>query len=399
MNDNYLVLILCFSILIYFTYKNNTKENNTKENNTKENNTKENNTKDKFNNTIRVNDYIQSKINELNEQKEIYDMEIKNDNYIDNNNLLNNYVEFNKDINEYTDIIKDETNELKSLTNTNFKSVENNYNQYNNYKIDKWYFDFDKKYNNIFENNPNNSPIVNHHNDTFSNTNNNIELFSDTIENDNLFSSFLGTYFVLPYQYKNLNRVYFVISKYINEQDTNKIIEEGPNEIYDLNIDKYVMAVYIDDFMINEYEINIARFESIFLETYNSNTMNEANKNENPDMKDNLEGVTITIEKEIPLLIKNSTVINEIEIDNVKNILYNLGFYINNKFHLFLVKSKFEKKYLNITTVEGTKQKLEYQDTNDDLYRCYSINGTTLLHIKKKNEINKPFQSLINNPI
>lgn len=357
MNDNYLLLIICFTLLMYFMYH---KQKNSLQNNIEDNinSNLENIKKDDFDDTMTINNYINSKIDEFKKEK---------DTVIDKDSILNKYKQFNQNIDNYGKSLSDNINDFKETIPISLTNLANNINNYNYSNIKDFYDIYE---NNFSELTP--PPAVDEH-------------FLSTTSLD----TFIGTYGILPYQYKNLNKVYIVISKY-SPPITNKIFiekEKPTDEIYNTEKDSYTMGFYINDFLIQEYKIDLTNIKK--------QCENGICSDDNRTNDSNIKGITIEIKEEIPLLLKSTKSINEIEIDTIKHILFNLGFKLNNKFHLFLVNERFDKRYIS-PNINGKKEFIEYQQNNDDLFKIYSTGGTSLLHIKKKQTVDKPFQSLIN---
>ena len=345
---------------------------------TKETTKETTNKKDDFNDTMTINNYINSKMDELEKEKdELSEKKLDSDfkgnhNYLDSasDNLFNKYQRFTQNFIKHNEGIQNDI-DTSSITTIpdNIKYIKNNNENYNYAKINEFYEIYNKNFT------PEVPPVINKH-----------EHFLSTTSPE----TFIGTYSVIPYQYKNFNKVNIVISKYSPPITNNIFIEQqSTNKIYNTEADTHTMGFYIDDFLILEYKIDFYNIKS------------RCNKDSCPDEtsladnENNIKGITIEIKEKIELLVKSTKIINEIEIENIKHILFNLGFKINSKLHLFLVKKRFDTRYIT-PNIDGKKEIIEYQRSNDDLYRIYSTNGTTLLHIKKKQDIDKPFQSLLN---
>lgn len=359
MNDNYLLLIIFFTLLMYFMYHKpkNTFQNKTDNIDPIIKSNLDNNKKDDFDDTMTINNYINSKINKLEKDKE---------NVSDKNTILNKYKQFNQNIDNYGKSLSDNIIHYKESITSSLTNLSNKIDNYNYSNIKDFYDIYE---NNFSELTP--PPAIDEH-------------FLATTAMD----TFMGTYSIIPYQFKNLNKVHIVISKYSPPITNNIFIEkEKPtNEIYNTEKDTHIMGIYINDFLIQEYKIDLTNIKK---QCENGICSDDIRTDDS-----NIKGITIQIKEEIPLLIKSTKAINEVEIDTIKHIIFNLGFKIGNKFHLFLVNERFEKRYIT-PHIDGKKEFIEYQKTNDDLFKIYSTNGTTILHIKKRQTIDKPFQSLI----
>ena len=348
MNNNYLLLIIIFTLLIYFLYNNQHDNRSIKSPEVELN-------KDKFDDTMTINNYLNSKTLELKKEKNFNEESVV---------TLDKFKKFNNNFEKYNESIQNNITDYKTSLENDITNISQNVKNYDYSDIDEFYKIYEDNY-------P--KPIPTTIDEHFT-----ASIDKTQEKNENIFlDTFLGTYSVLPYQYNNLNLVYFVISKIIPEKEDQNLITPTTNNNTKTNVrnEKYIMGIYIKNILIQEYIIN---FEKI----------NEKSS----DNSDNIKGITVLIKDEIPLVRKPN--MNEVEVENIKDILFNLGFTDNSQFHLFLVNSRFDKRYLT-ANIKGKVDVIEYQKNNDDLFRIYSTKGTTILHLKKKQLVDKPFESLL----
>ena len=407
MNDNYLLLIVLISVLLYFMHQrsNNLEQINKVPNKSTFLNTKDNiqDTNTNTNTNINEGTYIDATIDNLIEDKQQLDIKnldseykglktYRNEENI--KNMLDNISDFTDKFDRYSRITNVENINLSETIKDKINQLKNNDNHIYNSFVQDFYDKYKSKLlieETIFSNK------IGLHGEKDNNNNENKEGFADTqISNDNILVSFLGRYTVLPYQYRGFNNVYMGITKY--GIDNNNNIANSP--LYKDLKNKYVLSFYLLDSLVVEYEIDLYLKDKTLLDLMpvineNENVRRSNNTDLNIDIMNNLAGIVIDIKKEIPVYNPNYNIVRKEEVENIKNILVNIGITVNKKLYLFLTESQFEKRYFNLNGgLNGVSKGSYYQETNDDLFRCYSSNSTTLLHLKKANNINKPFQSL-----
>ena len=398
MNDNYLLLIVLISVILYLMHQrtNNKGDKGGNEVNIG-NEVKEN--KDKFQdvnvnpnvNNMNIGIYIDSTIDDIIEDKQQLDIKNLNTEYQglkkhrneeEIKNMLDNISDFTDKFDRYSRITNTENINLSETIKDKIGKLQKNDNNIYNSFVQDFYDKYKAKLlveETIFSNK------IGLHGESK-------EQFADTqITSDNKIVSFLGKYVVLPYQYRGFNNVYMVITKYGSENEVDSILTDSLKN-------KYTLSFYLLDSLVIEYEINLYIKDKTLLElmpSENKNVTESLNTDLNIDIMNNLTGIVIDIKKEIPVYNPNYNIVRKEEAESIKNILGNIGITSNTKLYLFLTESQFEKRYFNLHGgLEGISTDSYYEETNDDLFRCYSSNGTTLLHLKKGNTINKPFQSL-----
>jgi len=218
------------------------------------------------------------------------------------------------------------------------------------------------------------------------------ETFDTTVNNDNKLALFIGKYFIIPYQYKEFNNIYMILTKDKREK-RNTVDTEESGETYNI-LDDYILGFYVLDELIVDYSVKLSKkndtllnqFKNIETDTYTDTDTEELNKN--------LSGYEIEIQKE------NAVKLNQTNFPKsrsaAKNMLNMLGIKEGSNIYIFKSEPLFNKQYINPNSdVEGvTKENFFYKDT-DDNFKIYNKTGTTLLQLTKKNEsVDKPFASL-----
>jgi len=352
---NYFLLIILFTVLLFvFTDGCKNTEMMT----------------EKFNN-IDISNYIEDNTEKLLNEKMEHEFNSTKENLknlpeykngIKSRVLKNKMEKFNNRLNELSNVNIEEDAEIVQEVENYIASInETDKDIYNSFIVD-YYKEHDNK---IFDKdrvfNDNFNKVESHFQDTTS---------TDDIE----LETFIGKYFVPPYQYKEFDNVYMILTKKIN-LDTNE--EDG-----------YVLSFYVLDELVCDYEVELQKKHDNLLnlkENYSSTL---------GDLEKNLLGYEISIIKE------NSNKKNEFKYpkyrSGVKNMLNNLGVKENMKLYIFMVDNQFNKQYLNMDgTIDGMSEDAYFHKDVDDLFRIYSKNGATLLHLSKKNTIDKPFKSLV----
>ena len=396
MNDNYLLLIVLISVVLYYMHQRSnvdiTQQNKDKK--------QVKPVKSSFEDTnkMHIGKYIDATIDNLIEEKQQLDIKNmssefqglkKHRNEEEIKNMLDNISDFTDKFDRYSRITNDENINLSSKIKDNLAEISKNDNQIYDTFVQDFYDKYKKKL--ISEENVLNNIGLHGVND-----NNSQESFADTqITGDNKIVSFLGRYTVIPYQYTGFNNVYMSLTKYGIEDNNNLVNSPIKTELKE----KYVLGFYLLDALVVEYEVDIYIKDKTLLElmpSENQSYVNEANNTDvNIDIMNNLTGIIVDIKNEIPVYNPNYNIVRKVEAENIKNILGNIGIMSNTKLYLFLAEAQFEKRYFNLDGgLNGISKGAYYQETDDDLFRCYSSNSNTLLHLKKTNTINKPFQSL-----
>ena len=357
---NYLLFIILFTVILFIiTNICNERDNFTEKfNNIDISNYIEDNT-EKL-----LNDKIEHELNSTNEQlKKLpeYKNGLKSRALKHKMEQFNNRLDelSNVNIEESKDIIHEVHNYIDSINKTD-KDI------YNSFIVDYYkehdtkIFDEERLYNDKF------NKVESHFQDTTS---------TDDIE----LETFIGKYFIQPYQYKEFNNVYMILTKKIN-LDTNE--EEG-----------YVLSFYMLDELVCDYEIELQKKHDNLLNLQQEKDARTQERKEE-DLRKNILGYEISIIKENP----NETF--EFKYpkyrSGVKNMLNNLGVKENMKLYIFMVDNQFNKQYLNTDgSIDGMSKDAYFHKDDDDLFRIYGKNGATLLHLSKKNTIDKPFKSLV----
>ena len=413
MNDNYLLLIVLISVVLYLMHQKCDKKDKHKHTHHKEKNNvpkkqkqkQKQKQKDDFQNVFNmdIGKYIDTTIDNLIEDKQLLDIKNLGSNYqglkIHGNdeeikNMLDNISDFTDKFDRYSRITNNENINLSEDIQNKINQLKNNDSNIYNSFVQDFYDKYKAKL--LVEETILSNKIGLHGVDD------NKEGFADTqIAGDNTIVSFLGRYTVLPYQYSGFNNVYMGITKYGIENNNTRT----PPNIEELR-NKYILSFYLLDELVVEYEIDLYIKDKTLLdlmpvtENNNNNNNQELNTYLNIDIMNNLAGIVIDIKKEIPIYKPTYNIVRKEEVENIKNILGNIGISSNKKLYLFLTDSQYEKRYFNLNGgLTGVSKDAYYQDSDDDLFRCYSSNSTTLLHLKKSNLINKPFQSLTGSEI
>lgn len=351
---NYLLFIILFTVILFVFTNNCDKKDDVAE---------------KFNN-INIGNYIEDNTEKLLNEKMEHEFnstkeELKNlpeyKHGIKSRELKHKMEKFNNrldelsniNIEESKDIIRDVDNYINTINETD-KDI------YNSFIVDY----YDEHHNKIFKEDAEFNKVESH--------------FTDTVEkakNDDIeLETFMGKYFVLPYQYKEFDNVYMILTKKIN-LDTNE--EDG-----------YVLSFYVLDELVCDYEVELQKkHDNLF-------NLKENNSSTSEDLKNNLLGYEISIIKE------NANETFEYKYpkyrNGVKNMLNNLGVNKNMKLYIFMVDNQFNKQNLNMDgSINGMSEDAYFHKDVDDLFRIYSKNGATLIHLSKKNTIDKPFKSLV----
>ena len=352
---NYLLFIILFTIIL-FIFTNKCKKTNEKFNNIDIKNYIEDNTEKLLNEKLE---------HDFNSTKEELKTLPEYKNGIKSRDLKHKMEKFNNRLNELSNVNIEENKEIEKDINTFINSInETDKDIYNDFILE-YYNEHDNKIFDKIQNYEDSFNKVQTHED-FVNTN------ETTRNNDIDLETIMGKYFVLPYQYKEFNNVYMILTKKVN-LDRNE--DEG-----------YVLGFYVLDELVCDFEVE--------LEKKHENLLNLKEKSKSEDLSKNILGYEIFIKQENP----NNTF--EFKYpkyrEGVKNMLKNLGFSKNMKVYIFMVDNQFNKQYLNIDgEINGISQDEYFHTDSDDLFRIYSKNGATLLHLSKKNTIDKPFQSLV----
>jgi hypothetical protein len=370
----YLILIIIFTFIVFLLCNNETV--NISKNNSV--------TKDNFNDTdnIDVSDYINSNVNYFMDKKKHIDImsvtpiikdEPKYKYGLEIHNLGQDMNVFNTKLDMLMENTLVSTSKIKSNIDNNIKNIQENeenlhsdyvkyFHKIYNQQQDKLGFDLlNKEFSGFYDNDE-----IDKHNvlEGFESNDTSTE-----IKNANNLSLFTGKYFILPYQYKNFNNVYMTLT------DNNVNVKYNPNKIYLLSF--YLLG---DKFL--ELEATIAfKNKTLFDEE------NDLITPTNIDLLSNIKGIILTITKTKPKETNNFKYINTI--NHIKNILKQLGIIPGNQLMFFLVDSKFDKT----KQIKLNEKKVE--TIENDLYRLYNVNGTTLLHLTKKSIIDEPFASLL----
>ena len=356
--SNYLLFIILFSVIL-FVCTNKSKNNVT----------------EKFND-ITIADYIEDNTKKLLDEKREHEFnstkeELKNlpeyKNGIKSRELKNKMEKFNNRLNELSNVNIEDANDIIEDTEKYINSIEDTDKDIYNKFIIEYYkehedkvFDKEKLFNEVF------NKIETH--SSFQDTN------SKNRNDDIDIETFLGKYFIPPYQYNKFDNVYMLLSK--------------KNNLNFNEFDNYIMSFYVLDELVFDFEVELIKKKENLL------NLNENITTTSDDLKNNILGYEITINKELPnktLQFKYPKYRND-----VKNILNQIGVKENMKLYIFIVDNQFNKQYLNMDgSIEGMSEDAYFHKDVDDLFRIYSKNGATLLHLSKKNTIDKPFKSLI----
>lgn len=367
----YLILIVIFTFIVFLLYNNETTNNSV--------------TKDNFNNTdnIDISDYINSNVNYFMDKKKYIDSmsakpiikdEPKYKYGLENHNLSQDMNYFNTKLCMNMENLLVSTAKIKSNIDNNIKHIqENEENLHSDYvksfnmmykqqNKDLGYDLLDKEFSGFYDNDE-----IDKHNvlEGFESNDTATE-----IKNANNLSLFTGKYFILPYQYNNFNNVYMTLT------DSNVSVKYNPNKVY-------LLSFYLLDNKFLELEATIA-FKNKTLYDEENDLITPTNI----ELLSNIKGIILTITKKKPKEINNFKYINTI--NHIKNILKQLGIAQGKQLMFFLVDSKFDK------TKQIKLKEKKVETIENDLYRLYSVNGTTLLHLTKKSIIDEPFASLLN---
>ena len=362
-NIDYFILIIIFTIIVYL-FNTNQFSDNIKNN------------KDNFNNTekqLDLSDYINYSVNDFNEKKQHIELMSKTPIIKDlakykygseTKNLSSDMNQFNTQLDKLMDTTLNSSAKLKSNIQNNIKDIKSSENQINT--------DYVKAFHKIYKIKQEGNTMLNSLFNKF-NTNENIdkhEGFSNAtsieIKNEDNLNIFMGTHFILPYQYEKCNNIYMNIS------DNNPHIRYSSDKIY-------AMSFQLLDNKFIEFEINI--------DFKNKSLFDEQLTTENPEHLNNIKGIIITIKRIKPKVKYDYKYLNII--NNMKNLLNKLGIKPGNQFMFFLINNKFD------TTTKCYLKTTKCEDINNDLYRLYNIDGSTILHLTKKSVIDKPFLSLL----
>jgi len=357
---NYLLFIILFTVILFVCTNKCDKKDEVTE---------------KFND-INMADYIEDNTDKLLNEKREHEFnstkeELKNlpeyKNGIKSRELKHKMEKFNNRLNELSNVNIEEANNIVQDVENYIGSIEDTDKDIYNRFIVEYYkdhddkiFDKDRLFNEMF----NKVETHSHFQDTAAKARN------DDID----IETFMGKYFVPPYQYKEFDNVYIILTKKINLKW---------NEF-----DDYIMSFYVLDELVCDYEVELQKKKDNLL------NLKENSPSTPEDLKKNLLGYEITINKELPnktLEFKYPKYRN-----GIKNMLNNLGVKENMKLYIFMVDNQFNKQYLNMDgSINGMSEDAYFHKDVDDLFRIYSKNGATLLHLSKKNTIDKPFKSLV----
>lgn len=377
----YFILIIIFALIVYLLNNGNVIYNNKYLLKDKFTNTKSNN--------INISDYINEKVNNFEEKKANIELlsntpiikDLPKYKYgLEKQNLSVDMNYFNTQLNMLMDSTLNSSAKIKSNIKNNLQNIELNEDKINNDYVrsfHKYYknkqeelgnIETDKLFSKYYINDNIDKHIDENIIEKFGDYNNNNNDNDITIKNENNLSIFIGKYFILPYQYKNCNNVY------MNIVDNNQNVKYSSEK-------QYLMSFHLLDDKFIEFDINIDFKNKSLLDK-------EFGGNINPEYLNNIKGIIITIKRIKPKIKYNYKYINIV--NNVKNILNQLGIKPGNKFMFFLVNEKFD------TNTKCYLKEKKCESINNDLYRIYNMNGSTLLHLTKKSIIDKPFSSLIN---
>ena len=363
--SNYLLFIILFTVILFVFTNNCDKKNDVTE---------------KFND-IDIGNYIKDNTEKLLDEKREHEFNLTKEelrnlpeykNGIKSRNLKHKMEKFNNRLNELSNVNIEEDAEIGREVENYIGLIEETDKDIYNSFISDYYDEHDNK---IFkkdaEFNENFNKVEKH--ESFYGT-------GETAAKDDIeLETFIGKYFVLPYQYKEFDNVYMILKKKIH-LDTNE--EDG-----------YVLGFYVLDELVCDYEVELQKKHDNLLNLKQEEDARTQEEKEE-DLKNNLLGYELSIIKE------NANETFEFKYpkyrNGVKNMLNNLGVKENMKLYIFMVDNQFNKQYLNMDgTIDGMSEDAYFHKDVDDLFRIYSKNGATLLHLSKKNTIDKPFKSLV----
>ena len=356
---NYLLFIILFTIILFIFTNNCEKEKP--------------NVPENFNN-INISNYIEDNTDNLLKEKIEHEFnsskeDLKNlpeyKNGIKSRELKNKMEKFNNKLDELMRVNVLEDTEIKKGVENYIVSIEETDEDIYNDFILEYYKEHDNK---IFDK----EQVFN---EVFNEVETHKEEFTNMQNDDIELETFMGKYFVAPYQYKEFDNVYMILTKKINV-DTQSVKD-----------DEYILSFYVLDELVCDYKVDLKK--------KHENLLNVKVSNENTtDLNKNILGYEISIANELP----NETYQFKYPKyrEGVKHMLNNLGVKPNMKLYIFMVDNQFNKQYLNMDgTIDGMSEDAYFHKDVDDLFRIYSKNGATLLHLSKKNTIDKPFQSLV----
>jgi hypothetical protein len=369
---NYLLLIICFSVVILIICDKSTEKYQNENQNENENENE---------NEMKIKDYINDNTDNLLKQKHELELnsnkeQLKNlQDYKDglkNRELKHGMEIFNSRLNELLNVNTLEDSEIRENISNYIDNIDiSDKDIYNNHVLEYYKTYKTQITNDEQEFNKQFSKIDTH------------ETFDTTVNNDNKLALFIGKYFIIPYQYKEFNNIYMILTKDKREKRNT----EGSGETYNM-LDDYILGFYVLDELIVDYSVKLYKKNDTLLNLFkNIETSPE-------ELKKNLSGYEIEIQKE------NAVKLNQTNFPKsrsaAKNMLNMLGIKEGSNIYIFKSEPLFNKQYINPNSdVEGvTKENFFYKDT-DDNFKIYNKTGTTLLQLTKKNEsVDKPFASL-----
>jgi hypothetical protein len=376
-STNYLLIIILISVVLFLfcdTNKEKVEKFNTINGNGNKNDEKD----------ITIKEYISDHSSKLMNDKMELELRLARDEFrslpeynygFKSRELKNEFEKFNNKLDELMIVNTVEDSQIKENITDFINNIDKTDKEiYNNFVLD-YYDDYKTKIIKDEEQfNKQLTEIETH--ETFANT-----IVNSNYKNNIQLEPFLGKYYVLPFQYKEFNNIYMILTKDA-QYSTNG---ENQNE----NHNKYLLGFYVLDELICDFKINL------FKKTKPISDITSDITSDNKDIEDNLMGYELQIVKE------NPNKLDEFKFpkyrNNAKKILNELGIIENMNLYIFIVKSQYDKHYLNTDgSIEGVDPESYFHKDADDMFRLYNKNGATLLHLGKKNIIDKPFQSLIN---
>ena len=364
MNENKFLIIICiFTVIVYILNKKPS--------------IKTNKIKDNFSDTEKLNlvDYIATTKNKLLEEKD--NIEQNSHNKVLKNlpeykfgyktrDLCNDMTKFNLQMSRLIDVNSSEFDNTQANIEKNFKIIEQNEDKIHNDYVRGFFKDYkevnDKRTEHL-------SKLFSDFKDESTDLHEGFK--SMEIKNASNLNIFMGNYAVLPYQYSDCNNM------------TINIIDENVNVSY-YPEKTYLLSIKLLDEPVVDYDINIEfKNETLFESMRSSSKINE-------DIKSNIKGIIIHIVNKRPPIKEDNKFVSIL--NGIRSILKQLKITEGEKFMLFLVDDNFESN-----TDCFVDNKYDCEQTNTELFRIYSINGTSLLHLTKQNVIDKPFPPLLGN--
>ena len=364
---NYLLLIICISVVILILCDKSTEKYQ------------------EYENEIKMKDYINDNTDNLLKQK--HELELNS-----NKEQLKNLQDYkdglkNRELKHDMEIFNSRLNELLNVNTLEDSEIRENISNYidnidtsDTDIYDKHVLEYYKTYktqitNDEQEFNKQFSKIDTHEN------------FDTTVNNDNKLALFIGKYFIIPYQYKEFNNIYMILTK-DKRENRNTLDTEESGETYNI-LDDYILGFYVLDELIVDYSVKLYKKNDTLLNIFKKTETSPE------ELNNYLSGYEIEIQKE------NAVKLNQSDFPksrgSAKNMLNMLGIKEGSNFYIFKTEPLFNKQYINPNgDVEGvSKDTFFYKDT-DDNFKIYNKTGTTLLQLTKKNEsVDKPFQPLI----